>query len=202
MQDCRGCPLYRRATQAVPGAGKRESRILLVGEQPGNDEDLTGKPFVGPAGRMLDEGLEAAGIDRSAAFVTNAVKHFKWMAVEGKRLHKKPSAREVSACRPWLTAEISVVHPDVIVALGATAAQSIFGRAFRVTRDHGVPVDTTLAPHAIATIHPAAILRQRSAADRERERAAFIADLTIAARLLRSATTDARRQTATERGRG
>jgi DNA polymerase len=185
MQACEGCPLYRRATQAVPGVGRAGAALLLVGEQPGNDEDLAGKPFVGPAGKRLDRALEEAGIDRTTVFVTNAVKHFKWAPAEGKRLHKKPSAREVNACRPWLTAEIALVHPQVVVALGATAARSLFGNQVRVTRDRGEPLETSLAPHGMATIHPSSILRQRTDADRRREHAAFVEDLRIAAALLR-----------------
>ena len=166
---------------------------MLVGEQPGNEEDLAGAPFVGPSGRWLDAALQAAGIDRRSTFVTNAVKHFKWEPAGGKRRHKKPSAGEVRACRPWLEAEIAAVRPTVIVALGATAAQSLFGAGFRVTRQRGIAIATPLAPHGLATIHPAAILRQRTSADRERENAAFIADLKAAQRLLRQAAPSARR---------
>ena len=185
VQKCRGCPLYRNATQAVFGAGLRRARLMLVGEQPGNDEDLSGRPFVGPAGRVLDEALRDAGIDRSDAWVTNAVKHFKWVAVESKRIHKKPSAREVAACRPWLDAELQLVQPDVLVCLGATAAQSLLGRAVRVTRDRGKLMPSELAPRVTLTIHPSAVLRQRTSADRRREMRLLVRDLAGVAELLR-----------------
>jgi uracil-DNA glycosylase family protein len=157
---------------------------MLVGEQPGNDEDLKGIPFVGPAGRILDQGLEQAGIERNAAYVTNVVKHFKWEERGTRRLHKKPNAREIDACEPWLGAELAVVRPTVLVCLGATAAQALLGRTFRLTAHHGEDIPTTLAAHTLATIHPSAVLRQRTPAERERAMAQLVADLTIAAKLL------------------
>ena len=153
---------------------------MLVGEQPGDREDPDGRPFVGPAGRLLDSALEEAGIDRSAAYVTNVVKHFKWTPRGKRRIHQKPSWGEIAACRPWLEAELAVVRPDVLVCLGATAAQALLGRQFRVTKQRGEPVDSELAPVVLATIHPSAILRLDTA-EREAEHAAFVADLRIAA---------------------
>ncbi len=183
---CHGCPLYKHATQTVFGAGPASARVVLVGEQPGNDEDLAGLPFVGPAGRILDEGLAAAAIRRDDAYVTNVVKHFKWTpAARGKRrIHKKPSAREVAACVPWLEKEIQVVKPQVLVCLGATAAQALLAPDFKVTIDHGRPSASALAPHALATVHPSSILRQPSSEDRERVMRQFVADLRVAASLL------------------
>jgi DNA polymerase len=183
-RDCRGCPLFRNATQTVFGKGRVSARIVLVGEQPGNEEDLRGEPFVGPAGRILDDALEAAGIARADAYVTNVVKHFKWTPAGKRRLHKKPSAREVTACRPWLEQELELIRPDVLVCLGATAAQALLGREFRVTVQRGKLVDTALAPKALATIHPSAVLRQQTPEDRAREMSRFAADLEVAARLL------------------
>jgi uracil-DNA glycosylase family protein len=181
--DCRGCPLWRTATQTVFGEGAKRSDLMLVGEQPGDREDREGRPFVGPAGRLLDEALEEAGIDRTRAYVTNVVKHFKWKARGKRRIHAKPAWSEITACRPWLDAELEVVRPDVLVCLGATAAQALLGRTFRVTRERGRAVESDLAPHVVATIHPSAILRA-DGADRERERAAFVDDLRVAASLL------------------
>jgi DNA polymerase len=157
--------------------------VLLVGEQPGDKEDLAGRPFVGPAGRLLDEALEEAGIDRRLAYVTNVVKHFKWQARGKRRIHQKPNWGEIAACRPWFDAEIAVVSPTVLVLLGATAAQSVLGRDFRVTRQRGERVPTMLGPDAVATIHPSAILRA-DPADRDAEYAAFVDDLRVAASLL------------------
>ena len=184
-RGCHGCPLYRNATQTVFGEGPRTARVVLVGEVPGNDEDLAGRPFVGPAGRVLDEALEAAGIGRDDAYVTNVVKHFKWEPQGKRRKHKKPSAREIAACLPWLEREMSLVRPEVLVCLGATAAQALVARDFRVTRMHGRVVPTALSDRTVATIHPSAVLRQRTAQDRHREMAGFIADLEIVAGLLR-----------------
>jgi DNA polymerase len=157
---------------------------MLVGEQPGDREDLEGRPFVGPAGRVLDDALSEAGIDRGEVYVTNVVKHFKWKARGKRRIHQKPNAEEIAACRPWLDAELEVVKPDVLVALGATAAQALLGRGFRVTRERGVPVDSDLAPNVLASVHPSSILRARDEAERREAYAAFVADLRAAATLL------------------
>jgi uracil-DNA glycosylase family protein len=183
-RDCRACPLWRIGTQTVFGEGRKASRLLLVGEQPGDKEDLEGRPFVGPAGRLLDEALEEAGIDRSDAYVTNAVKHFKWVGRGKRRIHQKPNASEIAACRPWLEAELAVVTPGVLVCLGATAAQALLGRGVRVTRDRGRPLETTLAPVAFATVHPSSILRAPDAEARRREHALFVDDLRAAAAAL------------------
>jgi uracil-DNA glycosylase family protein len=187
---CTGCPLYRNATQTVFGAGPARAHVMLVGEQPGDEEDRTGKPFVGPAGRELDRGLARARIDRSALYLTNAVKHFKWEPRGKKRIHQKPTAREVAACRLWLEAEIEALKPTAIVCLGATAAQALLGRGVRVTRVRGERIDSPLAPVVMATVHPSAILRARTAADRARERAAFQADLVRLAGYLARAPRD------------
>ena len=181
---CQACPLYRRATQTVFGQGRRNARIMLVGEQPGNAEDLQGVPFVGPAGRVLNEALAEAGIDRDDTYVTNVVKHFKWIAVNRRRMHKKPNAREIAACRPWLDQEIAVVKPLILVCLGATAAQALLGPQIRVTKDRGVLMSSPLAPHALATVHPSSILRQQTSDNRHREMARFTDDLRVAARAL------------------
>lgn len=184
-RSCRGCPLYRDATQTVFGSGASSSRVVLVGEQPGNEEDLRGAPFVGPAGRILDEALEAAGIRRDEVYVTNVVKHFKWERRGKRRLHKKPTAREIGACRPWLEQEIALIRPEVVVCLGATAAQALLGRGFRVSRERGQPIPSELAPHVLATIHPSAVLRRPTSEERHRELAALTADLRVVAELLR-----------------
>jgi DNA polymerase len=181
---CRACPLWENATQTVFGAGRSGSVAMFVGEQPGDREDLEGAPFVGPAGRVLDEGLELAGIDRGAAYVTNAVKHFKWEPRGKRRIHAKPSWGELTACRPWLEAELAVVRPRVLVCLGATAAQSLLGRQFRVTKERGQWVDSELAEHVTATIHPSAILRQRDEESRHAEMEAFVQDLKLVASVL------------------
>jgi uracil-DNA glycosylase family protein len=183
--DCQACPLWRTATQTVFGEGAQRSEVMFVGEQPGDREDLEGRPFVGPAGRLLDEALEEAGIDRSRAYVTNVVKHFKWHARGKRRIHAKPAWSEIAACRPWLDAELAVVKPEVLVCLGATAAQALLGRSFRVTRERGRPVDSDLAPHVLATIHPSAILRADSES-REGERKAFVDDLKVVSSLLQA----------------
>jgi uracil-DNA glycosylase len=173
---CTACPLYRTGTQTVFGEGASRAQVMLVGEQPGDREDREGRPFVGPAGRLLDEALEEAGIERSAAYVTNVVKHFKWQARGKRRIHQKPAAGEIAACRPWLDAELAVVRPTALVLLGATAAQALLGRTFRVTKQRGEPVESELAPLVVATVHPSAILRAPDE-DRAPERAAFVADL-------------------------
>jgi DNA polymerase len=183
-QDCRGCDLWARATQTVFGEGPRSARVVLVGEQPGDKEDLAGHPFVGPAGRILDEALEAAGIDRRRVFVTNAVKHFRWRASGKRRLHEKPSAPQVAACRIWLELELKITKPDIVVALGATAAQALLGRAFRVTKQRGKVLSSPLAPRVVATVHPSSILRAPDDATRHAEMRAFIRDLRAAAKLL------------------
>jgi DNA polymerase len=180
---CTACDLYKTGTQTVFGEGARSAEAMFVGEQPGDQEDRTGKPFVGPAGRLFDHALEDAGIDRTTVYVTNAVKHFKWVGRGKRRIHQKPNWSEIAACRPWLDAELAVVEPRVLVCLGATAAQALIGRQFRVTRDRGKPVDSDLAEHVLATIHPSAILRG-DPASREQEYAAFVADLQIVAKLL------------------
>ena len=181
---CRACPLWKDATQTVFGEGPAKAAVMLVGEQPGDREDLDGRPFVGPAGRVLDDALAEAGINRGEVYLTNAVKHFKWKARGKRRIHQKPNAEEIAACRPWLDAELAVVKPDVLVALGATAAQALLGRGFRVTRERGVPVDSDLAPNVLATVHPSSILRARDEAERREAYAAFVADLRAVAKLL------------------
>ena len=188
---CRGCELWRRATQTVFGEGPRHADLLLVGEQPGDVEDRAGHPFVGPAGRLLDESLVAAGIDRRRVWLTNAVKHFKWEPRGKRRIHAKPTSREVAACRPWLEAEIAAVRPRLVVTLGATAAQALLGPKFRLTRHRGErlawepaqqPQPGTSAPSVMATVHPAAILRAPDGESRRRETARFVRDLRAAAR--------------------
>ena len=183
-RECRACPLWRTGTQTVFGEGLKASRLILVGEQPGDKEDLEGRPFVGPAGRLLDEALEEAGIDRADAYVTNAVKHFKWVGRGKRRIHQRPNASEIAACRPWLEAELTVVTPRVLVCLGATAAQALLGRGIRVTRDRGRRLETTLAPVAFATVHPSSILRAPDAEARRREHALFVDDLRAVAAAL------------------
>jgi DNA polymerase len=182
--DCRACPLWQTGTQTVFGEGAARAKIVFVGEQPGDQEDKQGRPFVGPAGRLLDEGLELAGIDRSSAYVTNAVKHFKWTARGKRRIHAKPSWSEVAACHPWLEGELEAIRPEVLVCLGATAAQALLGRQFRVTKERGTWVDSELAPRVTATIHPSSILRQRTDEDRHREMAGFVEDLKLVASIL------------------
>ena len=181
---CRACPLWETGTQTVFGEGTARATVMLVGEQPGDQEDRAGRPFVGPAGRLLDEALEAAGIDREAAYVTNVVKHFKWEARGKRRIHAKPAWSEIAACRPWLDGELQAVRPTVLVCLGATAAQALLGRQFRVTKQRGTWIESDLAEHVTATIHPSAILRQRTDEDRHRELDAFIADLRLVATVL------------------
>ena len=184
VQDCRGCPLYANATQAVSGEGAPHAEVMLVGEQPGDKEDLAGRPFVGPAGRLLDEALDEAGIDRKQTYVTNAVKHFKWQGRGKRRIHQKPTWTESTACRPWLEAELEAVRPRVVVALGATAAQSLLGKGFRVTKQRGEILTAPFADHIVATVHPSSILRQRDEDARRTEHAAFVDDLRVVARLL------------------
>jgi uracil-DNA glycosylase len=183
---CRACDLWRRGTQTVFGEGSSRARVMLVGEQPGDREDLEGRPFVGPAGRILDVALEKAGIDRAAVYVTNAVKHFKWEPRGKRRIHQKPNSVEIAACRPWLDAEIRVVKPDVLVCLGATAAQALLGRSFRVSRQRGQFVTSALAPRVLATVHPSSILRAPDDATRRAETERFVSDLRKVARALRA----------------
>jgi len=183
-KNCKACDLWRTGTQTVFGGGAAHPKIMFVGEQPGNQEDIEGKPFVGPAGKLLDSALEEAGIDRSKTYVTNAVKHFKWEPRGKRRIHKKPSYSEIFACRPWLDAEIRLVKPEVIVCLGATAAQALLGKTFSVTRQRGQLIDSPLAPNVIATVHPSSILRAREEGERRLQTNAFVADLKKIAGLL------------------
>jgi uracil-DNA glycosylase len=181
--DCKGCPLWQLGTQTVFGEGPQSAAVMLVGEQPGDQEDKAGKPFVGPAGRLLDKALTEAGIDRSATYLTNAVKHFKWQARGKRRIHQKPTGAEITACRPWLEAELAVVQPRVLVLLGATATQSLLGRQFRVTQNRRKLIESDLAGAVTATIHPSAILRGEPEV-REAEFAAFVDDLRFVASLV------------------
>jgi uracil-DNA glycosylase family protein len=184
VQACRGCHLWRGTTQAVFGEGLKRARVMLVGEQPGDKEDLAGKPFVGPAGRELDRGLEAAGIDRADAYVTNVVKHFKFEERGRRRIHQTPKRFEIDACKPWLAAELEAVEPDAVMLLGATAAKALLGSSFKVTQHRGELLDSDIAPLVSATIHPSAILRAPDDAARSRERAAFAEDLRAVAQAL------------------
>ena len=174
---CRACDLWERGTQTVFGEGLRSARLMLVGEQPGDKEDLAGAPFVGPAGEMLDRALDEAGIDRRAAYVTNVVKHFKWLPRGKRRIHQKPNRAEITACRPWLDAELASVQPKAIICLGATAAQALISSSFRVTRDHGQLLPSAFGPPIAATIHPSAILRAPDDEARHAAYAGFVADL-------------------------
>ena len=174
---CQACDLWKKGTQTVFGEGRQSSTVMFVGEQPGNSEDLEGRPFVGPAGGLLDKALEEAGIDRSQVYVTNVVKHFKWEPRGKRRIHKKPNAAEITACRPWLDAEIRVIKPQAIVCLGSTAAQAVIGPKFRVSIDRGKFVNSPLAPLVTATVHPSSILRAPSDEARHAETKKFIADL-------------------------
>ena len=182
--DCKGCELWKRGTQTVFGEGTRRAEVLFVGEQPGNEEDLSGKPFVGPAGRLLDDALTEAGIDRTQIYVTNVVKHFKWEPRGKRRIHKKPNAGEIAACRPWLEAEIGLIKPKVIVCLGATAAQTLLGPKFRVSKQRGQFIESTLAPYILATVHPSSILRAPDNQTRHVEKRRFIDDLKKVAHVL------------------
>jgi uracil-DNA glycosylase family protein len=177
---CTACHLYKRATQTVFGEGPKGAPMMLVGEQPGDYEDVAGKPFVGPAGKIMDRALEEAGIDRSQVFVTNAVKHFKWEPRGKRRIHQKPNSREIAACRPWLEAELRLVKPKLLVCLGATAAQAIFGPSFRVTRERGKVLSSKYAPRVHATVHTSSLLRQPDEESREREYKQFVVDLRAA----------------------
>ncbi|HEX5481572.1 MAG TPA: UdgX family uracil-DNA binding protein [Terriglobia bacterium] len=174
---CRACDLYRTGTQTVFGEGPAKARIMFIGEMAGDAEDREGKPFVGPAGKLFDQLLAEAGIDRKETYVTNVVKHFKWEPRGKRRIHKTPNAREIAACRPWLEAEIAQVRPQVIVCLGATAAKVIFGKDFRVSEQRGKPVPSTYAPYAMATVHPSSILRAQDDESRHEAERQFVKDL-------------------------
>lgn len=179
-RECTACHLYKRATQTVFGEGPKAATMMLVGEQPGDYEDVTGKPFVGPAGKIMDQALDEAEIDRTQVYVTNAVKHFKWEPRGKRRIHQKPNAREIAACRPWLEAELRIVKPKLLVCLGATAAQTVFGPSFRVTRERGKVLSSKLAPRVMATVHPSSLLRQPDEESRDREYKRFVVDLRAA----------------------
>jgi DNA polymerase len=183
-KDCRACDLWERATQTVFGEGDEHAAMMLIGEQPGNEEDLAGHPFVGPAGKLLARALEEAGIERSRTYVTNVVKHFSWEPRGKWRIHKKPNAREIAACRPWLEREIALVRPRVLVCLGATAAQALLGTKFRVSRDRGRFVAASFAPHVLATVHPSSILRATDEVSRHQAFDGLVADLRVAATAL------------------
>ena len=185
VDACRRCPLYKHATQGVPGEGSRQADLMLVGEQPGDKEDLAGKPFVGPAGLLLDRALADAGVDRRRAFVTNAVKHFKHEMRGKRRLHKRPNAYEIERCRWWLERELAIVKPEVVVALGATAARSLFGRPMAIGQSRGQELSRDNGARAFISLHPSALLRIEERADKEREYRAFVADLRRAAASLR-----------------
>jgi DNA polymerase len=184
-KKCTACHLYKHATQTVFGEGAKGAKLMLLGEQPGDQEDLSGRPFVGPAGKILDRALEEAGIDRDEVYVTNTVKHFKWEPRGKRRIHKKPNSREIAACRPWLEAELRVVRPGLLVCLGATAAQAVLGPAFRVTRERGKVVGSELAARVVATVHPSSLLRQPDEESRKREYKLFVADLRVALKAAR-----------------
>ena len=181
-RHCTACPLYKLGTQTVFGEGPKNPALMLVGEQPGDYEDVAGKPFVGPAGKIMDRALEEAGIDRSQVYVSNAVKHFKWEPRGKRRIHQKPNSREIAACRPWLEAELRIVKPNLVVAMGATAAQAIFGPGFRVTRERGKVLSSKLAPRVLATVHPSSLLRQTDEESRKREYKHLVSDFRAALR--------------------
>ena len=183
-KGCTACDLYTRGTQTVFGEGSPRARVVFVGEQPGHEEDLAGRPFVGPAGRLLDRALVEAGIDRSKVYVTNVVKHFKWEPRGKRRIHAKPNAAEIAACRPWLDAELALSRPEVVVCLGATAAQALLGRQFRVSAERGRWVKSRLAPHVMATVHPSSILRAPDDETRHAEMRRFVDDLRTVAEVI------------------
>lgn len=184
--SCQGCSLYQRATQVVFGAGSPTAKLMLVGEAPGDEEDLQGQPFVGPAGKLLAEAMQAAGVERQDVYLTNAVKHFKWEPRGKRRLHGKPSSREISACRPWLEAEIGLIKPETIVCLGATAAQTLLGKSFRITKQRGEFLRSSWAKAVVATFHPSAILRAPDRDERHRMRELLTDDLRLAIESTRS----------------
>lgn len=181
---CTACPLWKTGTQTVFGEGGNHAKVIFIGEQPGNDEDLTGRPFVGPAGKLLDKALEEAGINRDEVYVTNAVKHFKWEPKGKRRIHKKPNAREIAACRPWLDAELDLLKPKAVVCLGATAAQALLGKDFRVSQQRGEFIDSPLGQHVTATVHPSSILRARYGETRRNEMNRFVDDLKKIAKVI------------------
>jgi DNA polymerase len=183
--SCKACPLWKTGTQTVFGEGPAKAKVIFIGEQPGNHEDKTGHPFVGPAGGVLDKALEAAGIDRNEVYVTNVVKHFKWEPKGKLRIHKKPRASEINACRPWLDAEIDRIEPQVLVCLGATAAQALLGSSFRVSEQRGQLIKSSLAPKVVATVHPSSLLRINDEQERHREMDRFIDDIKQVAALLK-----------------
>jgi DNA polymerase len=185
VPTCRGCPLYQHATQAVFGEGLETARVMFVGEQPGDSEDLVGRPFVGPAGRLLDEALALAGIDRTAVYVTNAVKHFKYTRRGKKRIHDKPTRYDVAACKPWLESELEVVQPEIVVLLGATAAQALLGSTFRVTKVRGEMLETPLARYTFATVHPSSVLRAPDDESRRQARQDFFDDIAVVGHFFR-----------------
>ena len=176
-KSCRACPLWKTGTQTVFGEGSPDAKVMFVGEVPGNDEDLAGRPFVGPAGKFLDKVLQEVGIDRDEVYVTNVVKHFKWEPAGKRRIHKKPSGREIAACKPWLQAELEVVKPTVLVCLGATAAQALLGKQFRVSQQRGQWIESPLAQYVMATVHPSSILRAPDEEKRRQSREEFISDM-------------------------
>jgi uracil-DNA glycosylase len=182
-RGCRGCPLWKVGTRTVFGEGRPGARVMFVGEQPGSDEDVKGRPFVGPAGKILERAMGEAGLSRDDAYVTNVVKHFKWAAQGKRRLHRTPNAREIGACLPWLEKEIALIHPEVLVCLGATASKALLGSNFRVSVRRGEDIPSPWAKHTITTVHPSSILRQISSEDRERELRRFIDDLRVVAKL-------------------
>ena len=183
-RDCKACDLFKRGTQTVFGEGPRRAEIMMVGEQPGDAEDLAGHPFVGPAGKLLDRALEEAGIDRAVVYVTNVVKHFKWEPRGKRRIHAKPNAAEIGACRPWLDTEIALVKPRILICLGATAGQALLGKGLKVSQQRGSPIESPLAPVVMATVHPSSILRARDDDARRSEMSRFVEDLKVAAREL------------------
>ncbi|HSE22309.1 MAG TPA: UdgX family uracil-DNA binding protein [Pyrinomonadaceae bacterium] len=189
--DCRACDLWKKGTQTVFGEGRRQAKLMFIGEQPGNEEDLTGKPFVGTAGRLFDEALAEAGIDRRQAYVTNVVKHFKWEPRGKRRIHKKPNSMEIAACHPWLEAEVALIKPEIIVALGATAAQTLLGSKFRVTKQRGEFLESTLATYVMATVHPSSILRAPDDETRRLEYRRFVDDLKKLSQVISKATSKA-----------
>jgi DNA polymerase len=183
-RGCKACPLWKTGTQTVFGEGSPHAKVVFVGEQPGNDEDLAGKPFVGPAGKLLDKALVEAGITRDEVYVTNVVKHFKWEPKGKRRIHKKPNAREIAACHPWLDAELDLLKPQVLVCLGATAAQALIGKDFKVSQRRGEMIESSLAPHVVATVHPSSILRAPDEESRRADYARFVADLKKIAKVI------------------